>query len=104
LGLVLYGDASILSTSGKRMLIDRLRDLAIKNPSFRAENWSDEPFGALASPDMVPFFKKLLSDQTESPHLLGCILDGIEHGRPLPDLGDDLVQIVRENARLEGTR
>ena len=40
LGLVLYGDASILSTSGKQMLIDCLHDLAIKNPSFRAENWS----------------------------------------------------------------
>jgi hypothetical protein len=72
LGLVLYGDASILSISGKRMLIDCLRDLAIKNPGFRAENWSDEPFGALASPDMVPVFKKILSDQAEHRFSLGA--------------------------------
>jgi hypothetical protein len=104
LGLVLYGDASKLSTSGKRMVIDCLRDLAIKNPSFRAENWSAEPFGALASPDMVPAFKKILSEKAETPHLLGCILDAIEHGPPLPDLGDDLIRIVRDNARLEGAR
>lgn len=104
LGLVLYGDASKLSTSGKRMVIDCLRDLAIKNPGFRIENWSAEPFGALASPDMVPVFKKVLSDEAETPHLLGCILDAIVHGPPLPDLGDDLIRIVRDNARLEGTR
>ena len=104
LGLVLYGDASKLSTSGKGMVIDCLRDLAINNPGFRAENWSSEPFGALASTDMVPVFKKVLSDETETPHLLGCILDAIVHGPPLPDLGEDLIRIVRDNARLEGTR
>jgi hypothetical protein len=104
LGLVLYGDASKLSASGKRMVIDCLRDLAIKNPGFRVENWSAEPFGALASPDMVPVFKKILSDEAETPHLLGCILDAIEHGPPWLDLGDDLIRIVRDNARLEGAR
>lgn len=104
LGLVLYGDASKLSTSGKGMVIDCLRDLAIKNPGFRAENWSAEPFGAMASTDMVPVFKKVLSDETETSHLLGCILDAIMHGPPLPDLGEDLIRIVRDNARLEGTR
>jgi hypothetical protein len=101
LGLVLYGDASKLSTSGKRMLIDCLRDLAIKNPGFRSEDWSAEPFGAMASPDMAPIFKKILNDKTESPHLLGCVLDAIEHGPPLPDLGNDLIKIVRDNVRSE---
>ncbi|MEO7860617.1 MAG: hypothetical protein ABIU05_09250, partial [Nitrospirales bacterium] len=104
LGLVLYGDASKLSTSGKGMVIDCLRDLAIKNPGFRAENWSAEPFGAMASPDMVSVFKKVLNDESETPHLLGCILDAIMHGPPLPDLGEDLIRIVRNNAQLEGTR
>lgn len=104
LGLVLYGDASKLSTSGKRMVIDCLRDLAIKNPGFRAENWSAEPFGTLASPDMIPAFKKILSDEAETPHLLSCILDAIDHGPPLPDLGDDLIRIVRDNIRLEEAR
>ncbi|MEQ1627220.1 MAG: hypothetical protein ABL965_07490 [Nitrospira sp.] len=104
LGLLLYGDASKLSTSAKRMVIDCLRDLAIKNPGFRAENWSAEPFGALASPDMVPVFRNILSDGVETPHLLGCILDAIEHGPPLPDLGGDLIRIVRDNVRLEGAR
>lgn len=104
LGLVLYGDASKLSTCGKRMLIDDLRDLAIENPGFRVENWSAEPFGALASPDMVPVFKKILCNQNEPSLLLGCILDAIEHGHPLPELSNDLIQLVRDNARLQGTR
>ncbi|MEO8047653.1 MAG: hypothetical protein ABI684_10235 [Nitrospirota bacterium] len=104
LGLVLYGDASKLSTSGKGMVINCLRDLAIQNPGFRAENWSAEPFGAFASPDMVPIFKKILIDEAETPQVLGCILDAIEHGPPLPDLGDDLIRIVRANARMEGAR
>jgi len=104
LGLVLYGDASILSTSGKRMLIDSLRDLAIKNPSFRTENWSDEPFGALASPDMVPVIKEILSDPSAPPVFLGCILDAIKHGPPMSDIGDHLLQIIRDNGRNEGAR
>jgi hypothetical protein len=104
LGLVLYGDAAILSTSGRRMLIDSLRDLAIRNPGFRVENWSAEPFGALASPDMVPIFSKILCDRTEPPHLLGCVLDAIEHGPPLPELGDDLIKIVRDHTWSEGAR
>lgn len=104
LGLVLYGDASILSTSGRRMLVDSLRDLAIRNPGFRVENWSAEPFGSLASPDMLPVFVKILRDQTEPPPLLDCILDAIEHGPPLPELGDDLVRIVRDPTWSEGAR
>lgn len=104
LGLVLYGDASILSASGRRMLIDSLRDLAIRNPGFRADNWSSEPFGALASPDLVPVFARILNDQTEPPHLLGCILDAIAHGPPLPELCDALMKIVRDHSRPEGAR
>ena len=53
---------------------------------------------------MVPAFRKILTDQTESPHLLSCILDAIEYGPPLPSLGEDLIRIVRDNARQEGTR
>jgi hypothetical protein len=86
------------------MLIDSLRDLALKNPGFRVENWSAEPFGALASSDMLPSFAKILSDPTEPPQLLGCVLDAIEYGTPLPDLSDLLITILRDNVRLEGAR
>jgi hypothetical protein len=53
---------------------------------------------------MVPVFTKILSDQTEPPHLLGCILDAIEHGPPLPELGDGLAKIVRDHTWPERAR
>ncbi|MCS6296701.1 MAG: hypothetical protein H8K09_10735 [Nitrospira sp.] len=104
LGVILYGDVSVLSTSSKQMLIDSLRALAISNPGFRTENWSDEPFGGLASKDMVPIFESILAEKTEPPQLLTCILDAIEYGPPLPELGSALLKIVRDNTSGEGIR
>lgn len=99
LGIVLYGDAAKLSLSGRRLLLKSLRDLAKKNPGFRQENWSAEPFGALASSDIEPTLVKILQDPNEPPQFLGCILDAIEHGHPLPEIGNDLLGIVRDHTR-----
>lgn len=104
LGIVLYGDAALLSPSSKRMLMESLRGLALKNPGFRAHNWSDEPFGTLASPEMIPFLDKILRDPTEPPVYLGCVLDAIQYGPLLPELGPALMQVILDNDRMEGAR
>nr|MBA3965631.1 hypothetical protein [Nitrospirales bacterium] len=99
LGIILYGDAAILSLLSRQLLIKSLRDLAKKNPSFRAENWSAEQFGALVSADLAPIFAQILKDQEESPVFLDCILDAIEHGPLLPELGHDLLKILYDPTR-----
>ena len=103
-GLILYGDAAILSPSGKKILIHSLRDVAHGNPAFLEDYWFGQPFGALVSPELETLFKGILQDPNESPNFLLCILDAIRHAPPLPELGDPLMQIVRDHTRSSGVR
>lgn len=102
--VILYGDASVLTMSGKQMLIDSLRALARANPGFSTEARSREPFGGLASKDMAPIFERILRDKTEPPQLHACILGAIEHGPLLPEFGSVLLQIVHDDTIGEGIR
>ena len=104
LGIVLYGDATKFSYSGKQLLIRSLREMARLNPGFRAENWSEEPFGALATKKLQPILALILRDPCEPAPFLFCMLDALKHGTPLPELGDDLLKIVSDPSRNGGVR
>lgn len=95
---VLYGDASLWTLSTKRRALDCTRRLAETDPYFRAHQWSGEPFGALADPELVPDLVAALT-ATRHYHLLSTVLDIVRHGPPLPDLGDALLSVARD----EGT-
>ncbi len=104
LGIILYGDASLLSLSSKRLMIERLVHLSNENPWFRSESWASRPFGALGVSEMEPVFREILEDPSQHPVALSCVLDSICYGQPMPALGDILMRIVRDTLHREFLR
>jgi hypothetical protein len=104
LGAVLYGDAALWATATKVATFDALRKLADRDPWFRHhENrqWNrpdDAPFGGLACPELVPDFRQVLRDDSRH-HLVSTVLDILKNGPALPELGDDLLDLARNNER-----
>ena len=89
LGVVLNGDAAAFSPTDKRVLLEALRDKAQRNPWFRNGQWVSYPFAPLASPDMAEALAQVLVDHSaEGSHqaLVECVLDALNHGKPLPQL------------------
>jgi hypothetical protein len=105
MGVVLYGDPSILSRDAKIALLKAFDSLAGDDPWFRAEDWASTPFGGLASSDMEDVFEDYLrTARNRSPTLLSCVLDALQHGAPMPRLGDLLLTISQDNNIAEHLR
>lgn len=108
LGIVLYGDLKSFSTEEKRQVLNALHREAQRFAWFRKGHWEAHPFGALGTADMAETFRDLLIAPDRSPahqSLLGCVLDAIEHGEPMPDhLVHDLRAIVHDPSFGAGTR
>ncbi|MDP2824808.1 MAG: hypothetical protein Q8O52_19265 [Sulfuritalea sp.] len=99
LGVVLYGDVRNFPADDKRRVLAALRDEAERYPWFRSEDWSSAPFGALATLDMLPTFKEILSSGSRTDAdlaLLDCALDALRHAPPFPELDDALDAIARD--------
>lgn len=89
LGVVLNGDVAAFSTTDKRVLLEALRDEARRNPWFRNGQWVSYPFAPLASPDMADALMQVLADHSaEDSHqaLVECVLDALNHGKPMSQL------------------
>ena len=97
LGVVLYGDVRNFPVSDKQHLLTALHQEAKQYSAFRWENWSASPFGAFATADMVPIFRAKLTatsrDEADQA-LVGCVLDALRYGAPLPELASELLAIV----------
>lgn len=107
LGVVLYGDLKVFSTEEKKQVLHALHREAQRFAWFRKGHWEAHPFGALGTSDMAATFHDLLTMPDRSlPHqsLLGCVLDAIEHGDPMPNLARDLRAIVLDPSFGAGTR
>lgn len=92
LGVVLYGDVRDFPTDDKRRVLVALRSEAERYANFRFQDWTAAPFGALATPDMVPVFLELLASPSRSAAdlaLLDCALDALRYGPPLAELAAD---------------
>lgn len=99
LGIILYGDASALTLSTKQLILQSLSELAKKNPWFRSESWSSKkPFGGLASSEMEPYFRAVLSDHSAHLVFLYCVFDALQYGAPMPQLGDLVIGIARNSS------
>lgn len=109
LGTVLYGDVRGFPTDDKRRVLAALRDEAERYAHFRFEDWTAAPFGALATPDMLPIFMEMLAapSRTEADMaLLDCVLDALYYGPPLAELAnanelprlDELLDTVARDA------
>lgn len=100
LGVILYGDASALTVSTKQLALQSLSQLAQENPWFRSESWSSKkPFGGLASPEMEPYFRGVLTNSSMHPVFLYCVFDALQYGSPMPQLGDLAIGMARDSAR-----
>jgi hypothetical protein len=100
LGIILYGDASSLTLSEKKLTLQSLSNLAKENPWFRSESWSSKkPFGGLASADMEPYIRAVLTDSSVHVVFLYCVFDALQNGSPMPQLGDLVIGIARDNGR-----
>ena len=103
LGVVLYGDVRDFPTHDKRCVLAALKAEAQRYANFRFQDWTAAPFGALATPDMVPVFLELLSSPSRleaDTALLDCALDALQYGPPLTELVTDS---TRFKALLEAT-
>lgn len=92
LGVVLYGDVRDFPTDDKRRVLAALRSEAERYENFRFQDWTAAPFGALATPDMVPVFLELLTSPSRLEAdiaLLDCALDALRYGPPLAELAAD---------------
>lgn len=107
LGLVLHGDVRDFSATEKVRLLAALKEEATRDPHFRSQNWTSQPFGALGTPDMQPHFQTMLRSPDRSPaHLavLDCVLDAMRHGHVMPALAPELEQVARDKTYWEVLR
>jgi hypothetical protein len=96
-GVLVLGDVSCLSLSGRKSLLNALVKLSEKDPWFRAQDWTSEPLGALSVPEMANEFKAILSREPRQFHLRSVVLNAISYGDQQPELKDELLQIFCDN-------
>ena len=107
LGTVLYGDARGFSPDEKRHLLDCLEREAKRNPWFAGFIPRDPRLGDVATPDMVDFFRQILSDPARDDarqSFVLILLRSLKHGGVTPELADLLVDVVRDSLWLPGLR
>ena len=102
IGTVLYGDVRDFSVDEKRRLIDRLYHESQKNPWFFGSlEMMDSRFGDLATPDMEPVFREVLTNPIRDEihqGLVVCLVEALRHGPGIPKLTDVVMGVVRDDS------
>ena len=97
IGVGLYGDIREFATDEKRALLKALQREGIRLDSM----WrSATAFGALATPEMEPVLKEILTDsgrEKEDQLAIDFVLCVLKEGEPVPGLSDLLLEIVRDD-------
>ena len=99
IGVGLYGDIREFSTDEKRALLESLNRKASRLDSIWRATMA---FGALATPEMEPAIKAILTDSNrEKEHQLftDFVLRVLKEGASLPNLSELLLEIVRDDTR-----
>jgi len=97
-GVVSYGDPTRLSIGVLRALLTALGRLAEREPWFRVPGWGEAQLGALATAELVPDLRCVLTERPVRPHLLSCVCDALTQGASLPELRDDLEVILADDS------
>ena len=99
-GVALYGDIREFSAAEKRKLLATLRqEVSRLDSAFGAA----AAFGPLASPETVEEIREILLDpRRDVPHqqFVSFVLRVLAHGTPLPQFGETLLDIVRDQSWL----
>jgi hypothetical protein len=102
LGVVLYGDVKSFPADDKRRVLNALGRETQRYPWFRSQDWSAPPFGSLADPGSVGSFREILeSPDRDQAHesRVDCVLEAVRYGDPLPELGESLLAVARDDSR-----
>lgn len=97
IGVGLYGDIRQFSLDEKQALLKALRR---EGERLLDVLWTAAPFGALATPDMEPVLKEILTGPSRSRDhqmLAAFLLQVLEQGAALPGLSRILLEIVRDD-------
>lgn len=103
-GALIYGDSGQWSVPTRRTALKLLSAYAANNdPWFLAEAWYAPLLGGLVHPELVEDFRNILMEEP-SLHVISAVLRALEYGKPLPELGDDLLSFVRDPGRPQRDR
>ena len=97
-GVALYGDIRRFSTDEKRTL---LRSLSREAPRLGYAERSSLAFEPLASLDMEPTLREVFTDKNrdvDHQSTTVFLLHVLQHGKPLPNLSQTLLDIVRDDS------
>jgi len=94
-GAIIYGDARAWTPNTKKSALKALQELAKKDPWFRGDDLSLSALGGLSDSTLVEDFKQVLLHDKYESHLVSTILDAIAGGPKLPEMGDALLDLLR---------
>ena len=108
IGTILYGDVRDFYFDEKRKLIENLKRGAQTNQEFfEALAKMDSRFGDLATPDMAPIFREVLtSPSRDDTHqaLVMILVEALRYGPAIPKLTDVVLGVVRDDSWKRGIR
>jgi hypothetical protein len=103
-GAIIYGDPRTWTPRTKRRSLMALKDLASKDPWFRAHDRSRAALGGLSDESLVEDFEKILREDECKSHLVGTILDILAGGRNLAKIGNSLLGFLRDDDKPDHLR
>ena len=102
IGVGLYGDLHQFSHDEKRALLNALKRAGGRlNSELSFQDWAAS-FGPLATADMEPALREILTDPArDEQHRMSAlfVLRILETGTPLPSLSELLLDIIRDDTR-----
>ena len=102
IGVGLYGDLHQFSHDEKHALLNALKRAGGRlNSELSFQDWA-APFGPLATADMEPALREILTDPArDEQHRMSAlfVLRILETGTPLPSLSELLLDIIRDDTR-----
>ena len=101
LGIILYGDIRSLFVDEKHQILNRIANETKKNPWYTRVIGHDSHLEYLATPDVREYLQNVLTDPTRNStqqSLVSFLLEALQHGSSIPELGDALLEIVRDDS------
>lgn len=101
LGVILYGDIRSLSAEEKYKILRHIANETKKNPWYTQVIGYDSHLEYLATPDMREYIQNILTEPTRNStqqSLVNFLLEVLQHGSSIPELGDALLKIVRDDS------
>lgn len=99
LGVILYGDIRSLSAEEKHQILKHIANETKKNPWYTQVIGEASHLEYLATPDMREYIQNILTEPTRNStqqSLVNFLLEVLQHGSSIPELGDVLLKIVRD--------